>query len=109
MTHLRNAGLPEMVADSWDEYVDKAAGLAGDLDALAGLRARLRDQVASSPLCDGERFGAALGDAFRQMWHAYAEDRLRQDHIAVSDAVGREGVGCWQRCTCGGQRCFCRR
>jgi len=90
VTHLRNAGLPEMVADSWDEYVDKAAGLAGDLDALAGLRARLRDQVASSPLCDGERFGAALGDAFRQMWHAYAEDRLRQDHIAVSDAVGRE-------------------
>ncbi|KPP96507.1 MAG: FkbM family methyltransferase [Bacteroidetes bacterium HLUCCA01] len=90
VTHLRNAGLPEMVADSWDEYVDKAAGLAGDLDALAGLRARLRDQVSFSPLCDGERFGAALGDAFRQMWHAYAEDRLRQDHIAVSDAVGRE-------------------
>ncbi|MCH8524778.1 MAG: FkbM family methyltransferase, partial [Balneolales bacterium] len=61
-----------------------------DLAALAGLRTRLRDQVATSPLCDGERFGAALSDAFRQMWHAYAEGRLKQDHIAVSAAVGSD-------------------
>lgn len=83
VTHLHNSGLGEMVADSWDAYVDIAAGLADDLDALAGLRARLRDQVSSSPLCDGERFGAALSQAFRKVWHAYVDGKLKQDHIAV--------------------------
>jgi FkbM family methyltransferase len=83
VTHLVNAGLPGMVAGNWDEYVDIAAGLASDLDALAALRAGLRDQVAASPLCDGERFGAAFGQALRAMWHAYVEGRLKQDHIAV--------------------------
>jgi FkbM family methyltransferase len=84
VTHLVNAGLPGMVAGNWDEYVDIAAGLTSDLDALAALRAGLRDQVAASPLCDGERFGAALGQALRAMWHANTEGRLKQDHIAVS-------------------------
>lgn len=68
ITHLINAGLPELVAATWDEYVDIAVGLASDLQALAGLRARLRDQVAASSLCDGERFGIHLATAFREMW-----------------------------------------
>lgn len=93
VTHLHNSGLGELVADSWDAYVDIATGLAGDLDTLAGLRARLRDQVAASPLCDGERFGAALSLAFRKVWHAYVDDKLKQDHIAVSlDGVSGESM-----------------
>jgi FkbM family methyltransferase len=92
VTHLMNAGLPGMVAGSWDEYVDIAAGLASDLDTLAALRAGLRDQVAASPLCDGERFGAALSQALRAMWHAYADGRLKQDHIAVDLDETRNAV-----------------
>jgi protein O-GlcNAc transferase len=92
VTHLVNAGLPGMVAGNWDEYVDIAAGLASDLDTLAALRAGLRDQVAASPLCDGERFGAALSQALRAMWHAYADGRLKQDHIAVDLDETRNAV-----------------
>ena len=88
VTHLHNSGLGEMVADSWDAYVDIAAGLADDLEALAGLRARLRDQVAASPLCDGERFGAALSLAFRKVWRAYVDGKLKHDHIAVEFGDG---------------------
>ncbi|MDI6401501.1 tetratricopeptide repeat protein [Balneolaceae bacterium ANBcel3] len=67
-THLRNAGYAGFVAKDWDEYVDKAVALAQDPENLASIRAEMRDRVRHSPLCDGERFGIHLGQAFREMW-----------------------------------------
>ncbi|MCH8557618.1 MAG: FkbM family methyltransferase [Balneolia bacterium] len=82
-THVHNAGFPEWIAGSWEEYTDKAVAMAADPERLAALRARLRDTVASSPLCDGKRFGKALSKAFREMWIAYAEGRLKESAINV--------------------------
>src|SRR5699024_6762931 len=67
-THLINAGYPEWVADSWEEYIEKAVSLAKDTEKLAEIRATMRQQVAQSPLCDGRKFGAHLATAFREMW-----------------------------------------
>lgn len=82
-SHVHNAGYPEWIAESWEEYIQKVVELVADREALAKVRDGLRDKVAASPLCNGARFGAALGAAFLEMWVAYAEGRLKKDAIAV--------------------------
>ncbi|HSD61071.1 MAG TPA: tetratricopeptide repeat protein, partial [Burkholderiales bacterium] len=65
---LANLGLEQLVADSPDEYVAKAATLAGDAGALRGLAAGLRERMRASPLLDAAGLAAALECAYRQMW-----------------------------------------
>ncbi len=72
-TILRSVGLPQWIASDEDDYVAKAAAFAGDLPALAALRAGLRDQLLASPLCDAPRFARNLEEAFRGMWRSWCE------------------------------------
>ncbi|GAB1392032.1 hypothetical protein MASR1M60_01950 [Rhodocyclaceae bacterium] len=72
-TILQAAGLPEWIAADQDEYVAKAVQFAGQLEALAALRARLRPDVALSPIFDTRRFASNLETAFRGMWTAWVE------------------------------------
>ncbi len=65
---LTNAGLPELVASDENEYVARAVEIAGDLTALAALRAGLRDKLRGSPLMDIEAYVRALEAAYRRMW-----------------------------------------
>jgi len=65
LTHL---GRPEWIAHSEDEYIEKCAGLAADLPRLAEMRARQREHMRLSPLCDAARFAAHLEEAYREMW-----------------------------------------
>ncbi|MBL8485806.1 MAG: tetratricopeptide repeat protein [Rhodocyclaceae bacterium] len=58
--HLTAAGLPELVAETEDEYVGTCARLAADPPALGRLRAGLRDQVAASPLAAPRLFAMAV-------------------------------------------------
>ena len=70
---LTNAGLPELVAASPDEYVNIAAALAGDSTRLAELRMGLRERMRTGPLLDGKRFTSEIESAFRQMWIIWCE------------------------------------
>ena len=73
VSHLSNVGLADWVAPSIDVYVELAMAKASDVAALAALRAGLRAQVRSSPLCDGTRFGRNLGMALRSVWRDWCE------------------------------------
>jgi predicted O-linked N-acetylglucosamine transferase (SPINDLY family) len=73
LSHLSNIGLTETIARDFDEYVELAVGLANDLERLTAIRARLRQQVATSPLCDGPRFAANLMNLLRTAWRAWTE------------------------------------
>ncbi|MDX2018120.1 MAG: tetratricopeptide repeat protein [Planctomycetota bacterium] len=53
---LTAAGLPELVARTPDEFVSIASGLAQDRARILDYRARLRAQLAASPLGDARRF-----------------------------------------------------
>ncbi|CAN5239044.1 tetratricopeptide repeat protein [soil metagenome] len=67
---LHNLGLPDWIATDVDDYVARAARHAGDLQALAATRQKLRPQFLGSPLCDGhgfaKHFAAALVAMDRQ-------------------------------------------
>jgi predicted O-linked N-acetylglucosamine transferase (SPINDLY family) len=74
-SHMSNAGLADWVVGSVAEYIEMAVARAGDLGALAELRAGLREKVRRSPLCDAPRFGRGLGAALRVAWRAWCSER----------------------------------
>ncbi len=71
VTHLTAIGLPEYIADDAADYVTRAVALAADESRRVALRETLRDQMSSSPACDGEAFTRALERAYRIMWQRH--------------------------------------
>ena len=67
-TILSNIGLPELVADSAERYVEIAAGLARDRDRLAALHSDLPARVRRSPIMDEAGFVADLEALYGAMW-----------------------------------------
>ncbi|MGD0140956.1 MAG: tetratricopeptide repeat protein [Tepidisphaeraceae bacterium] len=65
---LTQAGLPDLIAQTPEDYVAIASALAANRPRLDALRAGLRGQLRSSPLADGRRFAAEVEAAYRQMW-----------------------------------------
>jgi len=73
VSHLLNAGLPELIADGPADYVTRAVRLASDVEQLAAMRTTLRQRVGGSNLCDAPRFTRQLEDAYRFMWRNRCE------------------------------------
>lgn len=71
LSHLSSARFTETIARNPEHLVDLAAAWAGDLTRLAAVRARLREQVAASPLCDAPRFANDFARLLRQAWHLW--------------------------------------
>ena len=78
-----NLGLPEWVAQSHEEYVAKAITLSQDVQALAQLRAGMRQRMQSSPLMDGPGFARGVEAAFRKMFEKWVSESAT--HAAVTD------------------------
>ncbi|MEW6585451.1 MAG: tetratricopeptide repeat protein [Nitrospirota bacterium] len=74
---LTTVGMPELVADSEEEYARKAVDLARDTDRLRILRKSLRDMMLRSPLTDAKRFTANLEDSYRNMWVTWCKNEHR--------------------------------
>ncbi len=74
---LHNAGLSDWIAASEADYPLLAATKAGDLVALAELRAGMRARMLASPLFDAPRFARNFEDALRGMWRAWCAEQPR--------------------------------
>jgi predicted O-linked N-acetylglucosamine transferase (SPINDLY family) len=68
VTLLTNAGLPQWIAHSTQQYIALATGLASDLPKLAEWRRTLRPHMRQSVLMDGPNFAADMERAFRRAW-----------------------------------------
>ena len=73
---LERVGLPEFIASTEDEYVEKAVALARDLPRLRELRTSARQRLSNSGLLDGPRMAASFERALRQAWNGYVDDAL---------------------------------
>jgi predicted O-linked N-acetylglucosamine transferase (SPINDLY family) len=71
LSFLSNAGLPEWVARSSEQYVAMAAALAADVGRLRELRSTLRRRMLDSPLTNAPRFAQDVESAYRQMWRRW--------------------------------------
>ena len=70
---LSAAQLPEWVTHSKDAYVAMAVSIAKQPEKLTGLRPSMRERVAASSLCDGERFMRGTERALRDLWRAWCQ------------------------------------
>jgi len=70
---LCNVGLPKLIAQTPEQYVQIATDLAKDLPKLAELRRTLRARMQASPLMDAPRFARNVEAAYRQMWRNWCE------------------------------------
>jgi predicted O-linked N-acetylglucosamine transferase (SPINDLY family) len=68
---LRNIGLPELIAQTKQQYIQIASDLAGDLPRLAELRGSLRPRMRASPLMDAPRFARNIEAVYRKIWQEW--------------------------------------
>ena len=85
LSHLSSVGLTETIASTLEEYVELAVSLAGDWPRLASLRAGMRERMAASSLCDGERFATNLMHVARDAWREWCH----KDSAEYSQRVSR--------------------
>jgi predicted O-linked N-acetylglucosamine transferase (SPINDLY family) len=71
LSQLRNLGLPELIAQTPEQFVSIAVALAGDLPRLSALRATLRDRMQQSRLMDAPRFARNIEAAYRTIWQRW--------------------------------------
>jgi predicted O-linked N-acetylglucosamine transferase (SPINDLY family) len=83
VTILTNAGLPELIAQTEEEYVDIAAALALDPARLNAIRSGLRGRVQASPLMDAQRFTMHLEQAYRDMWNNWCQKVSNQEEASA--------------------------
>jgi protein O-GlcNAc transferase len=72
---LANLGLPDLIAQTPQQYIQIATDLAQNPTRLADLRQTLRSRMQSSPLMDAPRFARNVEAAYRQMWRTWCANR----------------------------------
>jgi len=65
------AGLADWVAESQEDYINKAVLLTNHVEQLAKLRAGLRAQALASALFDAARFAKNMQGLLWKMWHEH--------------------------------------
>lgn len=84
---LTAAGLGDWVASNASDFVNKAISFARDINHLADLRAKLREQVVTSPLFDGKLFARNMEQALLDMWlecgRNVNEGEMKEPHVEV--------------------------
>jgi protein O-GlcNAc transferase len=72
---LTNLGMPELIAQNKQQYVEIACALTGDLSRLSEMRANLRQRMRQSPLCEEITFTRNLETAYREIWRTHCQLR----------------------------------
>ena len=65
---VRGVGMDDLVAQDWDDYVSKAAALAGDPAALDALRDRALAGLDAAPFCDEPAMTRRLEAVYRDLF-----------------------------------------
>lgn len=85
---LRNVGLGELVADSFDGYGRLLLALAADRGKLSELRRRLAQALDRAPLFDSLRHTRSLERAFERVWSRACEG-APAEHLVLAQEPAR--------------------
>jgi len=70
---LYRVGLPDFIAHSEAEYVERAVRVARDLPSLSRIRRSLRERMTTYSACDPQVITRHLENAYRSMWRRWCE------------------------------------
>ncbi len=76
---LSNIGQKDLIAESFDDYVNKAVSLAQDTELLKLKRSKLRGMMKDSPLMNQDMFTANIEVAFQDMWTTWCQTEFNPD------------------------------
>jgi protein O-GlcNAc transferase len=79
---LNAIGLPELFAQTSDEYEGPAVELGRNPDKLAAIKEKLEKNRLTAPLCDTELFARHIEAAYQAMYDRY-QAGLPLDHTVV--------------------------
>jgi predicted O-linked N-acetylglucosamine transferase (SPINDLY family) len=79
-TMLSNAGAPELVAGTEDDFVELAVALAQDRGRLGRYRRQMRDVMKASPILDARAVTAAIEGSYRAMWRTWCDGNRDGGH-----------------------------
>lgn len=82
---LAQLGLEAFTAYTPEQYVKKAAALAANPEALARIRASMRQRMLASALCDPARHAQALEAAYRRMWQDYCRSQAGSERASKTE------------------------
>ena len=68
---LSSVGLEELIAESAEDYVQKAIDLANNEERLQELRTNLRPRMQTAPLTNADLITRSLEDAYRTIWRRF--------------------------------------
>ena len=68
LSHLSNIGISELVARDQEDFVKLAIKLAEETEKLENLRAKLRQTMANSVVCDSKKFAEGFAGLMREIW-----------------------------------------
>lgn len=74
VSQMTNLGMPELIANTPEEYHAIALRLAQDLDALDKIRKELRPRMSASPLTNAPLFTQHLEQAYREVWNKWCSE-----------------------------------
>lgn len=86
-SHLVNAGLQELVARDWQNFIDITVGLTRGLKSTEIIRGNMREILLASPVCDGQRFAKHFSQAMRAVWQRYCEGKMPEALTLRHDAA----------------------
>ena len=78
---LTRVGLADLVAESGEDYVQRAVQLARDAERLRALRAGMRERMLASPLLDASGFARDLENAYEGMWQRWCVNEERAQSV----------------------------
>jgi len=73
---LSSVGLEEAIAQSPQEYIQKAIALANNKARLQELRANLRSRMQAAPLTNASLIARSLEEVYRTMWRRFCDQTL---------------------------------
>ena len=79
---LTNIGLTDFIAQDIDDYVALASKMSNRPEYLKEIRQRLRKQMLSSPLCNGQSFARDVEDSYKDMWKKYLKTPINNDDVS---------------------------
>jgi glycosyltransferase involved in cell wall biosynthesis len=89
---LSTVGLEELIAESAEDYMQKAVNLAQNLEKLADLRQNLRQKMEISPLTNGKLFTESLENAYRQMWQTWCEKSANNPNLPPDNNLKNDSL-----------------